>query len=104
MATRTLMAASGQRDWNHDSRQYESSKLGVVVVEGFQRLRQGSLLCDTQLVVQGQTFSVHRAYLASCSPYFYSMFTENFQEKSQNRVLMFSQMCCILLLVLRKLC
>jgi len=44
-------------------------------------------MCDTQLVVQGQLFNVHRAYLAACSQYFYSMFTKDFQEKSQNQVI-----------------
>jgi len=43
-------------------------------------------MCDTQLLVQGQSFNVHRAYLAACSQYFYSMFTKDFQEKSQNQV------------------
>jgi len=52
-------------------------------------------MCDTQLVVQGQSFNVHRAYLAACSQYFYSMFTKDFQEKSQNQVVDFS--CSILI-------
>ena len=43
-------------------------------------------MCDTQLVVQGQTFNVHRSYLAACSQYFYSMFTKDFQEKTQTQV------------------
>jgi len=78
----TSTAATGQH-----GRSYESSQHGVTVVKGFQRLWQDTLMCDTQLVVQGQTFNVHRAYLAACSQYFYSMFTKDFQEKSQNQVI-----------------
>lgn len=58
----------------------------MTVVDGFQRLWMQSLMCDTQLIVQGQTFEVHRCYLAACSPYFFSMFTEDFQERNQKRV------------------
>jgi len=89
----TSTAATGQH-----GRSYESSQHGVTVVKGFQRLWQETLMCDTQLVVQGQSFNVHRAYLAACSQYFYSMFTKDFQEKSQNQVIDISccyrQMCC----------
>ena len=81
-AVMTSTAATGQH-----GRSYESSQHGVTVVKGFQRLWQETLMCDTQLVVQGQSFNVHRAYLAACSQYFYSMFTKDFQEKSQNQVI-----------------
>jgi len=67
-------------------RSYTSSAHGVTIIEGFQRLWQDALMCDTQLLVQGQTFNVHRGFLAACSQYFYSMFTKDFQEKSQNQV------------------
>lgn len=77
----TSTAATGLR-----GRSYESAQHGVTVVKGFQRLWQDSLMCDTQLLVQGQIFNVHRAYLAACSQYFYLMFTKDFQEKSQNQV------------------
>jgi len=83
----TSTAATGQH-----GRSYESSQHGVTVVKGFQRLWQETLMCDTQLVVQGQSFNVHRAYLAACSQYFYSMFTKDFQEKSQNQVI--DIVCC----------
>ena len=87
LATMTSTAATGQH-----GRSYESNQHGVTVVKGFQRLWQETLMCDTQLVVQGQSFNVHRAYLAACSQYFYSMFTKDFQEKSQNQVIGIS--CC----------
>ena len=65
---------------------YESKQHGPTVVSGFQRLWQDSLLCDTHLVVQGQTFRVHRSFLAACSQYFFSMFAEGFSETEQKVV------------------
>jgi len=77
-------------------RSYASDQHGVAVVKGFQRLWQEGVMCDTQLLVQGQTFNVHRAYLTACSQYFYSMFTKDFQEKLQSQAsthLSCSQFC-----------
>ena len=67
-------------------RSYASTHHGNAVVEGFQRLWQDGLMCDTQLLVQGQCFNVHRSYLAACSQYFFTMFTEDFQEKHKDVV------------------
>ena len=78
-------SASAASTGSH-GRSYTSSHHGNTVVDGFQRLWMDGLMCDTQLLVQGQTFNVHRSYLAACSQYFFSMFTEDFQEKNQKQV------------------
>ena len=80
------MATTSSGMTTNRGRSYISASHGATVVEGFQRLWQDALMCDTQLVVQGQTFNVHRCYLAACSQYFYSMFTKDFQEKMQTQV------------------
>ncbi|ESN98498.1 hypothetical protein HELRODRAFT_84578 [Helobdella robusta] len=80
MTTTSAVTGAGQ------GRSYNSASHGCSVVEGFQRLWQDSSMCDTQLIVQGQTFHVHRCYLAACSQYFYSMFTKDFAEKMQAQV------------------
>ena len=69
-----------------ESHTYTSENHGSDVVGGFQRLWQNQLMCDTQLVTQGQIFHVHRCYLASCSEYFYSMFTKDFREFQQSEI------------------
>lgn len=80
------MATTASATTASRGRSYISAAHGTAVVEGFQRLWQEALMCDTQLLVQGQTFNVHRSYLAACSQYFFSMFTKDFQEKMQNQV------------------
>ena len=39
---------------------FTSASHGLGIVSGFQRLWQNSQMCDTRLIAQGQTFSVHR--------------------------------------------
>jgi len=65
---------------------YACASLGSTIIDGFQRMWKEGLLCDTELIVQGQTFRVHRSYLAACSQYFYTMFTSEFNEKCLNQV------------------
>ena len=67
-------------------RRYTAKTHGDVVVGGFKQLWHLNLLCDTRLRVQDETFHVHRCFLAASSQYFYSMFTEGFQESAQDEV------------------
>ena len=67
-----------------DSRQYTSKIHDSAVLTGLNDLRKCEASCDVHLLVDGQKFGVHRAVLASCSPYFRSMFTSEMKESHQN--------------------
>lgn len=43
------------------------------------------LLCDVTLVADSMEIPAHKMILASCSPYFYAMFT-SFEESKQDRI------------------
>ncbi len=49
-------------------------------------LRDNRNLCDITLCVEDQEFPAHRIVLASCSPYFSAMFTNEHVESQQNRI------------------
>ncbi|XP_066273216.1 kelch repeat and BTB domain-containing protein 2-like isoform X1 [Branchiostoma lanceolatum] len=49
-------------------------------------LREQAELTDVVLEVEGRSFPCHRAVLASCSPYFCTMFTSSYAEAKQERV------------------
>ncbi|XP_066273212.1 kelch repeat and BTB domain-containing protein 8-like isoform X3 [Branchiostoma lanceolatum] len=49
-------------------------------------LREQSELTDVVLEVEGRSFPCHRAVLASCSPYFRTMFTSGYAEAKQERI------------------
>lgn len=44
-----------------------------------------NLLCDVILIAEGMEIPAHKMILASCSPYFYAMFT-GFEESRQDRI------------------
>jgi kelch-like protein 2/3 len=48
-------------------------------------MREDGLLTDVTLVAGGKEVKAHKALLASCSPYFFAMFT-GFDEKNKARV------------------
>ncbi|CAK8698598.1 unnamed protein product [Clavelina lepadiformis] len=66
-----------------DGQSYTSSKHNTAVLGGLNELRKCESLCDVHLMVDEKKFSVHRAVLASCSPYFRSMFTSEMKESQQ---------------------
>lgn len=49
-------------------------------------LRDSRVLCDITLCVGEDEFPAHRVVLASCSPYFNAMFTNQHVESRQNRI------------------
>lgn len=49
-------------------------------------MRKQNLLCDVILIADGIEIPAHKMVLASCSPYFYAMFT-GFEESRQDRVI-----------------
>ncbi|RDD39942.1 Kelch-like protein 18 [Trichoplax sp. H2] len=52
----------------------------------FSSLRQSGVLCDVIIVVENSKIPAHRLVLASYSPYFYSMFTSNMIEATQQEI------------------
>ncbi|KAF4521719.1 hypothetical protein B566_EDAN012167, partial [Ephemera danica] len=48
-------------------------------------MRKQHLLCDVVLIADGTEVPAHKMVLASCSPYFYAMFT-SFEESRQDRI------------------
>ena len=46
------------------------------------------MLCDVLIVVDDIEIAAHRAVLASCSPYFYAMFTGELTESKAERVVL----------------
>ncbi|XP_035665890.1 kelch repeat and BTB domain-containing protein 12-like [Branchiostoma floridae] len=49
-------------------------------------MRERAELTDVVLEVEGRSFPCHRAVLASCSPYFRSMFTSGYKEAKQEKI------------------
>ncbi|XP_066271758.1 kelch repeat and BTB domain-containing protein 8-like [Branchiostoma lanceolatum] len=56
------------------------------VLSGLNELRRQAELTDVVLEVEGRSFPCHRAVLASCSPYFRSMFTSGYAEANQETI------------------
>eukprot|EP00058_Branchiostoma_floridae_P006621 XP_002592109.1 hypothetical protein BRAFLDRAFT_84978 [Branchiostoma floridae] len=56
------------------------------VLHGLNDLRERAELTDVVLDVEGRSFPCHRTVLASCSPYFRSMFTSGYAEVKQERI------------------
>uniref|UniRef100_A0A8C5SCE6 Kelch like family member 17 n=1 Tax=Laticauda laticaudata TaxID=8630 RepID=A0A8C5SCE6_LATLA len=50
------------------------------------RMRQRGLLCDIVLHVAAKEIKAHKVVLASCSPYFHAMFTNEMSESRQTHV------------------
>ncbi|XP_078618930.1 kelch repeat and BTB domain-containing protein 2-like isoform X2 [Branchiostoma floridae x Branchiostoma japonicum] len=56
------------------------------VLHMLNELRERAELTDVVLEVEGRSFPCHRAVLASCSPYFRTMFTSGYAEAKQEKV------------------
>ena len=53
-------------------------------LENLEKFYQTQTLCDVTLVAEGNELKAHRVVLASCSPYFASMFTGNLVESQKD--------------------
>lgn len=53
--------------------------------DSMNEMRKQNLLCDVILIADGMEIPAHKMVLASCSPYFYAMFT-GFEESRQDRI------------------
>ncbi|XP_078588986.1 kelch repeat and BTB domain-containing protein 8-like [Branchiostoma floridae x Branchiostoma japonicum] len=56
------------------------------VLRELKEQRERAELTDVVLEVEGRSFPCHRAVLASCSPYFRTMFTSGYAEAKQERI------------------
>ena len=52
-----------------------------ILLKSTDQLRKEGVLCDVRLLVEGQSFVAHRSILASSSPYFRGLFTNDMREK-----------------------
>uniref|UniRef100_A0A1A9V6L0 Kelch-like protein diablo n=1 Tax=Glossina austeni TaxID=7395 RepID=A0A1A9V6L0_GLOAU len=64
---------------------WSSCELKLRSFEVMNEMRKQSVLCDVTLIAKDIEISAHKIVLASCSPYFYAMFT-GFQESRQDRI------------------
>lgn len=68
------------------SKTYRTTELGNYLTRGFQTLWETKQLFDCSIVVEGQTFELHKGLLIALSPYFQSMFTSGFEEAGKSSV------------------
>ncbi|GAB0093433.1 Ring canal kelch protein [Sergentomyia squamirostris] len=64
---------------------YKNQQHTMRSFEKMNEMRRQNLLCDIILVAEDMEIPAHRMVLASCSPYFYAMFT-GFEESRQERI------------------
>ncbi len=60
------------------------------VLKQLDEFRNANVLCDVTLCVDGRTFNAHKTVLASCSPYFKSMFASKMKEANETKPLVFN--------------
>uniref|UniRef100_A0A1A9W0K6 BTB domain-containing protein n=1 Tax=Glossina brevipalpis TaxID=37001 RepID=A0A1A9W0K6_9MUSC len=65
--------------------QYHNELHSARSFEAMNEMRKQNLLCDVTLVADDMEIPAHKMVLASCSPYFYAMFT-GFEESRQGRI------------------
>uniref|UniRef100_A0A1A9VXN3 BTB domain-containing protein n=1 Tax=Glossina austeni TaxID=7395 RepID=A0A1A9VXN3_GLOAU len=65
--------------------QYHNELHSTRSFEAMNEMRKQNLLCDVTLVAEDMEIPAHKMVLASCSPYFYAMFT-GFEESRQGRI------------------
>lgn len=68
------------------TRIYNTSELGSHLAQGFRDLWEEKLLFDCTIVVNNQSFRLHKGLLIALSPYFRSMFTSGFEEAGKSQV------------------
>ncbi|XP_078612132.1 kelch-like protein 24 [Branchiostoma floridae x Branchiostoma japonicum] len=65
---------------------FKESNHPIQILQGLNSLRQTGSFCDVSLCVDGIEFPCHRAVLASFSPYFKAMFSNELAESHQEKV------------------
>ncbi|CAN8028296.1 unnamed protein product [Ixodes persulcatus] len=72
----------------HDEYKYANRKHSDHILAGLNALRSSGAFCDVRLCVEEVEYPCHRVVLASCSPYFKAMFSNEMAERTQNRVVL----------------
>ena len=79
-------------DDSHDEKPvlplYQNSEHCVKAFRSMNNLRLQNLLCDVVIRTGGVEFPAHKVVLASCSAYFFAMFTGELSESKQTNVTM----------------
>ncbi|XP_061657666.1 kelch-like protein 17 isoform X3 [Syngnathoides biaculeatus] len=75
-----LLNRDGHSISHNSKRHYHDSFVSM------NRMRQRGLLCDIVLHVSSKEIKAHKVVLASCSPYFHAMFTNEMSESRQTHV------------------
>uniref|UniRef100_A0A3Q3K9S1 BTB domain-containing protein n=1 Tax=Monopterus albus TaxID=43700 RepID=A0A3Q3K9S1_MONAL len=75
-----LLNRDGHSISHNSKRHYHDSFVSM------NRMRQRGLLCDIVLHVSNKEIKAHKVVLASCSPYFHAMFTNEMSESRQTHV------------------
>ncbi|XP_076848127.1 kelch-like protein 17 isoform X2 [Brachyhypopomus gauderio] len=75
-----LLNRDGHSISHNSKRHYHDSFVSM------NRMRQRGLLCDIVLHVASKEIKAHKVVLASCSPYFHAMFTNEMSESRQTHV------------------
>ncbi|XP_032483824.1 kelch-like protein 17 isoform X4 [Phocoena sinus] len=75
-----LLSREGHTVSHNSKRHYHDAFVAM------SRMRQRGLLCDIVLHVAAKEIRAHKVVLASCSPYFHAMFTNEMSESRQTHV------------------
>ncbi|XP_076789662.1 kelch-like protein 17 isoform X6 [Arvicanthis niloticus] len=75
-----LLSREGHSVAHNSKRHYHDAFVAM------SRMRQRGLLCDIVLHVAAKEIRAHKVVLASCSPYFHAMFTNEMSESRQTHV------------------
>lgn len=67
---------------------YKDKKHSAQVLSGLNGLRLAGSFCDVSLCVEDSDYPCHRVVLASFSPYFKAMFSNEMAERSQSRIVL----------------
>ncbi|XP_028851714.1 kelch-like protein 22 [Denticeps clupeoides] len=77
---------SGGSTWTGSRQKYRSSGHSQGVLEGLLALRQGGILFDVALLVEGRSIQAHRILLAASCDYFRGMFAGGLREMQQAEI------------------
>ncbi|XP_055303872.1 ring canal kelch homolog isoform X2 [Sitodiplosis mosellana] len=66
---------------------YQNDEHTFKCFKAMNEMRKGNLFCDVTLIAENMEIPAHKMVLASCSPYFYAMFSgSDFEESHQDKI------------------